>query len=124
MVRVYAHNLRQKLNHYYTNDGPRRAAADRDSEGRVSRHGSFGRNERPADEAPVAPTGLTRLRLAAAAVVLVVIGAAVGFVIGAGGNTGGSGYGAVAASPIWRELFDDDLPVLVVVGDYFIVGRT
>ena len=29
----------------------------------------------------------------------------------------------MAASPIWRELFDDDLPVLVVVGDYYIVGE-
>ena len=109
MVRVYAHNLRQKLNHYYTNDGrdePRQIAIPK-GEYRVT---IVSAETRPADETPVTPTGLTRLRLAAAAVVFVAIGAAVGFVIGAGGNPGGSGYGAVAASPIWRELFDDDLP--------------
>ena len=43
-----------------------------------------------------------------------------GFVIGAGGNGSSSAYSAVAASPIWNAVFDDDLPVLVVVGDYYI----
>jgi hypothetical protein len=30
---------------------------------------------------------------------------------------------AIAASPFWKPLFDDDLPLLVVVGDYFILGE-
>ncbi len=122
MVRVYAHNLRQKLNHYYTNDGRDEALqiAIPKGEYRVT---IVSAETRPADETPIMRVGLTRLRLAAAAVVLVALAAAVGFVVGAGGNTGESGYGTVAASPIWSELFDDDLPVLVVVGDYFIVGE-
>jgi len=29
----------------------------------------------------------------------------------------------VAASPLWKGLFDDDMPILVVVGDYYIFGE-
>jgi hypothetical protein len=35
----------------------------------------------------------------------------------------GSPYDAIAASPLWQPLLDDDLPILVVVGDYFIFGE-
>lgn len=121
MVRVYAHNLRQKLNQYYSNDGRDEALqiAIPKGEYRVT---VVSAETRPADEPPARFGGLTGLRLTAAALLLA-LGAGVGFVIGAGGNAGGSGYDAVAASPIWRELFDDELPVLVVVGDYFIVGE-
>ena len=122
MVRVYAHNLRQKLNHYYTNDGRDESLqiAIPKGEYRVT---VVSAETRPADETPIKLVGPTRLRLAAAALLLVALGASVGFVIGAGGDARESGYGAVAASPIWRELFDDNLPVLVVVGDYYIVGE-
>ena len=122
MVRVYAHNLRQKLNHYYSNDGRDEALqiAIPKGEYRVT---IVSAQTTPADETPVARVGLSRLRLAAAALLFVALGVGVGFLVGAGGNAGNSGYGAVAASPIWRELFDDELPVLVVVGDYYIVGE-
>ena len=30
---------------------------------------------------------------------------------------------AVAQSPIWADMLDDDLPILVVVGDYYIYGE-
>jgi hypothetical protein len=30
---------------------------------------------------------------------------------------------AIAASPIWKGLLDDDMPILVVVGDYYIFGE-
>ena len=119
MVRVYAHNLRQKLSQYYGTDGrdePLQIAIPK-GEYRVTVVAS---ETQPDDQTPVAPAGLTRLRLAAAALVL---GAVVGFVIGAGGSADGSAYDAVAASPLWSEVFDDDLPVLVVVGDYYIVGE-
>ncbi len=122
MVRVYAHNLRQKLNHYYSNDGSDETLqiAIPKGEYRVT---IVSAQTTPADEPPVARVGLSRVRLAVAVLLLVALGAGVGFVVGAGGNAGSSGYSAVAASPIWRELFDDDLPVLVIVGDYYIVGE-
>lgn len=122
MVRVYAHNLRQKLGQYYSADGrdePLQIAIPK-GEYRVTVVAS---ETQPAEKAPVARAGLTRLRLAAAALVLVAVGAVVGFFIGAGGSADGSAYDAVAASPLWSEVFDDDLPVLVVVGDYYIVGE-
>ena len=122
MVRVYVHNLRQKLNHYYSNDGSDETLqiAIPKGEYRVT---IVSAQTTPTDEPPVARGGLSRVRLAVVALLLVALGAGVGFLVGAGGNAGSSGYGAVAASPIWRELFDDDLPVLVVVGDYYIVGE-
>jgi hypothetical protein len=33
------------------------------------------------------------------------------------------GYRALAASPLWSAITDDDLPVTMVVGDYFIFGE-
>ena len=29
----------------------------------------------------------------------------------------------MAASPVWQSVLDDDLPILVVVGDYYIFGE-
>ena len=29
----------------------------------------------------------------------------------------------VAAAPVWKTLLDDDMPILIVVGDYYIFGE-
>ena len=122
MVRVYAHNLRQKINQYYTTDGrdePFQIAIPK-GEYRVT---VVAAEPRLAAETPVTASLGNRLRLVAAAILLVALGVVVGFVVGAGGNGSSSAYTAVAASPIWNAVFDDDLPVLVVVGDYYIFGE-
>jgi hypothetical protein len=134
MVRVYAHNLRQKLDHYYATEGraePHQLALSR-GEYRVAlapaRAGAPGdvTSSVPAtvDAAPAPrPARSRRAALAAAAVALTALGAAVGFGFGSTRAPPPSLAQTVAESPIWQSILGDNMPVLVVVGDYYIFGE-
>ena len=58
-----------------------------------------------------------------AAVALLGVGVLVGAAVGARRAPVPTAAQQVAASPVWHSLFDDDLPTLVVVGDYYIFGE-
>jgi hypothetical protein len=136
MVRVYAHNLRQKLEHYYATDGraePRQLALAR-GEYRVSltANGEAHSATRSEPSEPAAPADTRaaagavktpRARLAVAGVLLLAFGIAIGLAASTLRGPAPSDARIVAASPIWSSLFDDDLPILVVVGDYYIFGE-
>jgi hypothetical protein len=131
MVRVYAHNLRQKLDHYYATDGrtePRQLTLAR-GEYRLALAAPGAGAEAPHEALPPSPVAapstqpsVPRWRLAVAAVALLAVGMALGAAFVAN-RTPPSAAEAVAASPIWAGLLDDDLPILVVVGDYYIYGE-
>jgi len=127
MVRVYAHNLRQKLQQFYSGDGrdEKQQLAIPKGEYRLAIVAADARVE-PETAAPEPSQRRTKLGLAAAAVLLLGIGVAVGIAIQSrlGADTSAPGvYETVAASPIWSPLLDDTLPILLVVGDYFIFGE-
>ncbi len=131
MVRVYAHNLRQKLDHYYATDGrgePQQLSLLR-GEYRVA---LASQEEPPAADPPAAasppavapaPAPARRGWLALAAVALLAVGILLGAAVAARRVPVPSPAQQVAASPVWHSLFDDDLPILVVVGDYYIFGE-
>jgi hypothetical protein len=126
MVRVYAHNLRQKLQQFYASAGsdePRQLAILR-GEYRLALVDTAADKEPPAS----VPTSQQRSRAAlpTAAVAFIAIGIIAGMTIQGrlrAPEQSASPYAAIAASPLWQPLFDDDLPILVVVGDYFIFGE-
>jgi hypothetical protein len=134
MVRVYAHNLRQKLEHYYATEGraePRHISLAR-GEYRVSLTAS---DPEPAAKtavsdaavpaeaaAPATAARSSRMRLAVGALLLG-LGIAIGLTASELRAPAPSAARIVAASPVWASLFDDDLPILVVVGDYYIFGE-
>jgi len=138
MVRVYAHNLRQKLEHYYVTQGrnePRQLMLAR-GEYRIS----LAELQEPAEpveaSAPVAApppqpaaapepprTAFSRWRLALGAAALLVLGIALGAGIMIESEPAAPAAAAVAKSPLWADMLDDDLPILVVVGDYYIYGE-
>jgi hypothetical protein len=133
MVRVYAHNLRQKLEHFYATTGrnePRQVQLAR-GEYRISLttadDAAAVSDAAPAEPLPVAPPGHARpharWRLAAAAAAALVVGVALGVGITLEQAPALPAATAVAASPIWADMLDDDLPILVVVGDYYIYGE-
>src|SRR6185295_17619623 len=143
MVRVYAHNLRQKLEHYYATDGrnePQQVALTR-GEYRVSLLPGAPVVEPPAavsvpstpaasasaDAVPVlvpaAPTPRTHWRAVAAMFGLLAFGVLIGFGFAVSRERAPPPAAAIAASPIWKNLLDDDMPILVVVGDYYIFGE-
>jgi hypothetical protein len=128
MVRVYAHNLRQKLEHYYATEGrvqPRQLTLSR-GEYRVSlaETNVAAPELPPAGAAPMPGRArLSRPQLAVAGLLLVALGVAIGLGADALRAPEPSGARIVASSPIWSALLDDDLPILVVVGDYYIFGE-
>jgi len=138
MVRVYAHNLRQKLEHYYATAGrnePRQLTLAR-GEYRVSLSEPNEPTEAADAEAPVAPVApppaastaqprpaLSRGRLAAAAAALLVLGVGLGAAIVIESEPAPPAAAAVAKSALWADMLDDELPILVVVGDYYIYGE-
>jgi hypothetical protein len=137
MVRVYAHNLRQKLEHYYATAGrhePRQLVLAR-GEYRVSLVATDEQGTEPVDSPPpaaVPPAAvatpeprapLAGRRLAAAGAALLAAGIALGAGLAWQRAPAGSPAAAVAKSPLWADMLDDDLPVLLVVGDYYIYGE-
>jgi hypothetical protein len=152
MVRVYAHNLRQKLEHYYATEGradPRQLTLAR-GEYRMSLTAASADAPAAPVSAPapaaaaaavtaVAPVpaqpiqvpppaaaaagSAPRARLAVAAVSLLILGMLLGVGVAAMRAPPPTPAQTVAASPIWKTMLDDDMPILVVVGDYYIFGE-
>jgi len=138
MVRVYAHNLRQKLEHYYATEG--RSEAKQLTLARGEYRISLTAPEIEEAVAPAAPPAPVvavampappplpprpepRGRLALAAVSLLALGVLVGVALDAARAPAPTAAQTVAASPVWKSLLDDDMPILVVVGDYYIFGE-
>lgn len=141
MVRVYAHNLRQKLEHHYATAGrgeraqltlargeyrvslsvaPDAQAAATPAPGvLVASLSAAGPVAARATSAPRRSYGRTAL----AAVLLLGIGVAAGFGIALERAPPPPAAEALARSPIWAGLLDDELPILIVVGDYYIFGE-
>jgi hypothetical protein len=147
MVRVYAHNLRQKLEHYYATEGraePRQLTLAR-GEYRMSMTAASADEPaapvpapmaavatvaavptEPLQVSPAAPAAARpapRARLAIAAVSLLILGVLLGVGVAAMRAPPPTAAQTVAASPIWKTMLDDDMPILVVVGDYYIFGE-
>jgi hypothetical protein len=144
MVRVYAHNLRQKLEHHYATDGraePRQLSLAR-GEYRVSlsevepdpsESSRTGEPEAtvpvPAPSVAVTPPAATisdkgaGLRRVAAAVGLIAIGIVAGFFAAGARAPAKSPAQIVAESSVWARVLGDDMPILLVVGDYYIFGE-
>lgn len=142
MVRVYAHNLRQKLEHYYATEG--RAEAQQISlargEYRVFLVAREAVTEPPAEPlaqpAALEPAPAAELpqmasaasarswwRPALIAASLLLVGALLGFAVDALRAPPRTLPQIVAASPVWQSVLDDDTPILIVTGDYYIFGE-
>jgi len=129
VVRVYVHKLRRRLEEYYSGSGAS------DSQRIVIAKGeyrlSLESNETPLEATAEAPTPLPRVRtsrawkwligaLAASVVVNILLVSFGRF----GQRTADDAVLKMRASPIWAPLIKDDLPIVVVVGDYYIFGET
>ena len=116
-VRVYVHNLRQKLEKYYAShsaDGEVRLSIPR-GEYRLT----VVEAEDSADEGAFRATPpLWVAAIVALLVVNLIVVLALRF-----GSPAPDGQREVARTPLWAELLSDDLPLLVVVGDYFIFAE-
>ena len=140
MVRVYAHNLRQKLEHYYATAGRNESRQLMLARGEYRI--SVAETDEPADLADAATpiqiaaplplpaavpeqprAAFSRWRLAGVGAALLVLGLALGAGIVIESEPAAPASANVAKSPLWADMLDDDLPILVVVGDYYIYGE-
>lgn len=122
MVRVYAHHLRQKIRQFYEGAG-------RDEPWRLSiPKGEYRLKLVAAAEADPAVAGAAAAPrryglLAAAGLALAALGFVAGSFVDFGSEPRLEPYEAAATMPVWDAVLDDDLPVLLVVGDYYIFGE-
>lgn len=133
VVRVYIHRLRKRLEDFYLKSGEPQGG------GRlVIPRGEYrlvlaaaGEATEPADEAferPATPEPPLRRRFprAAAVTVLAAVAAAL---VGWMAATGFAAWSrpsnqAFVGAPVWRAYRSDRLPLLIVVGDYYIFGQS
>jgi hypothetical protein len=115
MVRVYAHNLRQKIRQYYETQGSSESVRLYLPRGEY-RLAVTDESLEPAEH--VAPRRIANGLIAAAIAAALVLGLALGYLL----------YGAPqqsmrAPTVLWQAIADDELPVQVVVGDYYIFAE-
>jgi hypothetical protein len=121
MVRVYAHNLRQKLQQYYEDNN----VADGDQ---ISIPKGEYRIAVGGDSEPPAPPVLVRrpiggMRLGVIVAVSLVLGIVLDRALTLAPAAPDAGFRQVANSALWSAVTDDDVPVTIVVGDYYIFGE-
>lgn len=129
MVRVYIHKLRRKLAEYYA--GPGQAESGRLTIAKGEYRFLFEETPAPAAPAdlpqPAVPVPQARRAwlpwVLGAIALLLAVNAATWMLLPRGNSPVLRDLAEVRASPVWRNLLDDNLPVYIVVGDYYIFGE-
>jgi hypothetical protein len=124
LVRVYVHKLRRVLADYYGASGNEGGPALQIPKGeyrlRVISAQAAAQIEAVVAQLPRRPDRRWQASMAASAVgVLALIAAAVLHWSSPRGDVE-----QVRANPIWSTLLKDDRPILIVVGDYYLIGET
>ena len=114
-VRVYVHNLRQKLDDYYNAmpQGPALRLSIPKGEYRLLLAA-------PNNVAEPAVETSRRLRFAVAAAAVIVVAFVAGRFTAPESIPFDEG---LATTAVWQPLLDDDLPVTIVVGDYYVFAE-
>jgi len=124
LVRVYVHKLRRVLDDYYAapENEARQAIQIPKGEYRLKLVSARALAAVEDVSAAAPPTGGRRLSIAygIAALGLVAMIASVVLMF----RTPRSEVERVRANPIWASLLKDDRPIMIVVGDYYLIGET
>lgn len=124
LVRVYVHKLRRRLDdHYDKHRGAGRLVIQK-GEYRLT-YAANAPGEREPAPAPTPQASETPRRVFIALASLILGAALAWVVLGRFGVSGAEReLAAVRASPLWAPLLDDDAPIAIVVGDYYLLGET
>jgi len=118
-VRVYVHNLRQKLDNYYETPGEGQTKRLRIPRGEYRL--TLEALESAERGAGSSQNSTRNMWLGAITALLIANLIAVGISINE--SSIGSQYTEIAESSVWSGVLSDDSPLLVVVGDYFIFAE-
>jgi hypothetical protein len=123
LVRVYIHKLRKALDEYYASVSGAGRAELHIPRGEYRLKVSVKAPDKAQDEPiPAVPSTGGRFRVLRTAALLsaaILVGA---FVMWLWAPR--SDLERVRASPIWSALLKDDRPIIIVVGDYYLIGET
>ncbi len=132
VVRVYVHKLRRRLEEFYSGTG--RAESVRIVIARGEYRLSLEPNQGAPADAAAAPATATAPRRGIAGfagkalIVALVASLTINIILLALGHfrqpAAEANLERVRANPIWSPLLHDDLPIVIVVGDYYIFGET
>jgi hypothetical protein len=129
-IRVYIHKLRRKIEDYYTGAGadePVRIGIPKGEYRLALEQPAQPRTEAETLTAVAAPASRSdrRMRWLAAILIASLLGNAA--LIATQVTTARQGareFAGLRENPIWSRLLDDDLPIYLVLGDYYIFGET
>ena len=121
LVRVYIHKLRKALDDYYASAGNGSSTALHIPRGEYRLRLSAKAPDATLDS-PIPATPQTRGRFRAISAAL--LGAAALGALLTWAWAPRSDLERVRASPIWSSLLKDDRPIMIVVGDYYLIGET
>jgi hypothetical protein len=129
LVRVYIHKLRKALEDFYASTGGVGAAELHIPRGEyllkvAIRDASVAAGIPSAASPEAAKPTRPALLAAAAAICAAVIGVAVLLGVGTGRSSPASDLEKVRRNPIWSALLKDDRPIMIIVGDYYLIGET
>lgn len=124
LVRVYIHKLRKALDEHYASSGRGGGSELHVPRGEYRLRISAKTGDKDRAEVPVPATvhKFRHFRLLGAAALLAAA-VAVGALI-AWAYAPRSDLERVRANPIWSSLLKDDRPIMIVVGDYYLIGET
>lgn len=128
VVRVYVHKLRRRLDEYYArlDSVPARIVIPK-GEYRLTVEEQPGTGEGGSVVVPVqpapSPVRLRRSWLIAVALLAAVALGSFATYLAMKPTTTDAQMQAVRNSPLWGPLLNDDLPIIIVVGDYYMMGE-
>jgi hypothetical protein len=129
LVRVYIHKLRKTLEDFYASSAGAGATELHIPRGEYRLKATIRDAPVTANAAieagpPVAKLKRSQLLGAAAVIGAAVIGAALLLGAATGRWRPASDLDRVRGNPIWSALLRDDRPIIIIVGDYYLIGET
>lgn len=123
VVRVYMHKLRRRLDDYYANQpaGEGRLTIPK-GEYRLTLEQAVGTAAEPPVGVTVPRQAPRWLKAALMGVLSIAIGSLLTFLVMRDGRQDARAD-ALQSSQLWAPLFADDLPITLVVGDYYLLGE-
>ena len=130
VVRVYVHKLRRRLDEFYARRGSSPDASSGrivipKGEYRLTMERGAALAAEPVEIAPATVLTASRWQRLVVPALALLLAAALGAAIAvlSVGTGGDKALRNIRASAIWAPLLADDLPITVVVGDYYLLGE-
>lgn len=124
VVRVYMHKLRRRLDDYYASQpGDARLTIPKGEYRLILEQGTAMAADSPVTELPPPRQPPRWLKMALVVVLSIAIGSLLTFLAMRDGGRESRTH-ALRSSQLWAPLLADDLPITIVVGDYYLLGET